>query len=644
MDKKSPAYQLALSTAPTIHVIAGPGTGKTYGLTRRIARLLEEGEEPERILAVTFTRIAARDLKTEIRKIGKKETDGIEGSDQVVACTLHSLCRSILTNYHVMRDVGRTLRPLFNFEQTPMLYDLNVSSEAMRDMRKHIRTYESSLVNLLSEETGSTYSDSDKAFAQEVSDWLKAHNAMLFGEMITEALGYLRANPTCPEKMRFRHILVDEYQDLNKAEQEVIEQLVPQGGNLVVIGDDDQSIYGFKDAHPEGIRTFPKNRNCPSIPFDMCRRCPPDVTDAASNLIRRNGTHNALEPNTEYRISLSEPPKEWKTSEAQIQGIADMIKKAIDDKEILPQDVLILVPGRTDAHEIAQKMQEALKSPNFEAKNFLRESALTSRRLEYKFSLLGLMAHPRDTVSLRYVLGYGDNSFRAESYKLLQEYAEKKGISVYSVLEKSVKPGVTLPVADDLVKVYKRVKKKMEDIKKAVAEDPNSLVDTLTKNKSTDRVFRDLLIAAISTVRDTSRTATGTWLRGIHRKVSIQVSSPDIGTKDSPDDGEKDKYIKIMSLHASKGLSAKYVVVMNVNRDILPAKYHGASAHALTRSDHVKEQRRLFYVAVTRCKGSSRDEIPLKYAGKLIISTIEGNCSKFISELGEAPGSKTKAH
>ena len=210
---------------------------------------MEEGVNPRKILAVTFTRTAAQDLKKEIQSIG------VDGADQVVAKTLHSFCFGLLNKREIMTSTGRFPRPILDFERKPMLYDMSNEFGNVHEKEKRLKAFEAAWARLQSDEPGFAEKEIDKKFERDIKSWLKYHKAMLFGEMIIEPFHYLRNNPMCAESQEFDHVLVDEYQDLNKAEQYVIE-LLATNCNLAVIGDDDQSIYSFKYAHPEGIRNF----------------------------------------------------------------------------------------------------------------------------------------------------------------------------------------------------------------------------------------------------------------------------------------------------------------------------------------------------------------------------------------------------
>ncbi|HJW95625.1 MAG TPA: UvrD-helicase domain-containing protein, partial [Thermoanaerobaculia bacterium] len=263
---------IAAEESSPIHILAGPGTGKTFAMMRRIARLIEEeGCSPKNILAVTFTRTAARDLKDQLAHLG------IEGADEVRATTLHALCFSILSKQEVFDLTGRAARPILDFEMDLLIEDLADRFEGKREVRKLIEAYEAAWARLQHEEPGFAATEADQAFENALLDWLQYHRSMLIGELIPLTLAFLRQNPAMDVLPQFDHVLVDEYQDLNKADQELIEQLAVNG-TLTVIGDDNQSIYRFRHANPDGIRTF-QLTHPGTVPYEIqeCRRCPPNI-------------------------------------------------------------------------------------------------------------------------------------------------------------------------------------------------------------------------------------------------------------------------------------------------------------------------------------------------------------------------------
>lgn len=238
---------VALSIAGTeespLRVLAGPGTGKTYAMKRRVMRLLEEGADARRILACTFTRTAARDIAREIADLG------VEGAGSVWAGTLHGLCFSILQRAEVLAATGRVARPLATCEERILRQDLRAFG-GVNGAKKKLKAFGAAWARLQSDDPGWPQDLQDQAFQTELIAWLTFHGAMLIGEIVPVTLSYLRNNPLCPERGQFEHVIVDEFQDLNRAEQVLIDLLAEQA-SVTIIGDEDQSIYSFKHAHPD---------------------------------------------------------------------------------------------------------------------------------------------------------------------------------------------------------------------------------------------------------------------------------------------------------------------------------------------------------------------------------------------------------
>jgi superfamily I DNA/RNA helicase len=225
--------------------MAGPGTGKSFAMKRRVARLLEDGVNPRRILAVTFTRNAAADLIADLHSLG------VDGCDRIRAGTLHSFCFSLLEQQDVFDYLGRVARPIVTFTKSAvlqfegriMLEDL-VSAGAFgtkRDCTKRIRAFEAAWARLQSEAPGWPQNAIDKQFQAALLSWLRFHQAMLIGELVPEALRFLRNNPASSARSAFDHVIVDEYQDLNRAEQDLIDLLAANGATAIV-GDGNGSV------------------------------------------------------------------------------------------------------------------------------------------------------------------------------------------------------------------------------------------------------------------------------------------------------------------------------------------------------------------------------------------------------------------
>jgi UvrD/REP helicase N-terminal domain len=176
LDPQSPAYRIAADASQYVRVLAGPGTGKSFALKRRVARLLESNVLPARILPVTFTKVAAEDLHRELINMGVPGCEDMRGS------TLHALGMRILRRQNVLAVTGRNARPLNRFEMEPLLYDLSAEFGNKRQREQRIRAYEAAWARLQHEEPGFAQADIDLRFQQSLLSWLRFHEGMLIGE------------------------------------------------------------------------------------------------------------------------------------------------------------------------------------------------------------------------------------------------------------------------------------------------------------------------------------------------------------------------------------------------------------------------------------------------------------------------------
>ncbi|TEB09089.1 ATP-dependent helicase [Pelotomaculum propionicicum] len=595
-----PAYEFASSQSTNLRAVAGPGTGKSFALRRRVARLLEEGADPRRILAVTFTRTAAADLRAEI---GSLDVDGV---DRVVAKTLHSLCYGILNRREIFEATGRQPRPLLVHEIKPLLYDLsNPDFGNAREKEKRVKAFEAAWARLQFDEPGFALEEIDQLFERNLVSWLVIHKAMLIGEIIPVTLSYLRENPLCPERNLFDHVLVDEYQDLNKAEQ-VLVRLLAGNGTLTIIGDDDQSIYSFKHAHPEGIREFPNEHdNCESITFNECRRCPALVVQMASTLINNN--HNRTLGNlapTNGNDQGNVHVLQWNTLDEEVWGLSELVTHYLNNDNIQPGDILILTPRR----RIGYRIRDLLLQAGIEVRSYFREQALDSKEARRAYSLLNLAAVPNDRVSLRYLLGVGSQDYRQPAYRRLLNKAQEIDCSVRDVLDRIIAGELRIRNTNHIINVYRQIIDDISSLNEQMNEDAMGIVNYLAPEGNDNFAgLREALEAAIETIgAPLPDEDLSNWLLHIFQETRENISMPNVP--------EEVNHVRIMSLHASKGLGAKMVIICGCIEGLIPRDDPELTDGE--RQQLIEEQRRLFYVAITRCKNESGI-----YPGTLILSS-----------------------
>lgn len=607
LEAGTPAYDLAAIDAATIRAVAGPGSGKSFGIKRRVARLLESGVAPSDILAITFTRNAAKDLKNEIESLG------IPGADEVHSGTIHSLALRILMQADVLERTGRTPRMVIDHEIAPALRDIADEKYGdIRAKRKLLSEYLAAWASLQTDVPGYAKAPLQGEFESELIRWLRGHRGMLVGEVIPVAIQYLRNNPAAEIIGRYKVILVDEYQDLNKSEQEFI-RLIRGNGDAVIVGDDDQSIYGFKFAHPEGIREVEAlHGKFADVPFEECRRCPQQVTRMASELIHRNPnrTLGELKPRSE-NPGGDVQVIQWPTYDDEIAGLASLVQGEIASGKLTPEDILILAPRR----RVGYRLRDAILAKGVPVKSYFRESAIEKDTVRRAYSLFYLLARPDDGVSLRYLLGYGSADFRRAQYERLQDISRNQRISVFQVLNDVLEGKISATHLTTIVAEYRQILQDLSSLRKQIAD---TLADALQNQfvateddefefYELDQLYRKAVevVGEPELAKDPGQFSS--WYSRVFDKLEESVVMPEL-----PDVVD---HVRIMSLHSSKGLSSRMVIVCSMIDDLIP--YLPETLSDEEKESLIEEQRRLVYVALTRCKAD-----PPHYDGKLIVSSF----------------------
>ncbi|KAB2902468.1 MAG: AAA family ATPase [Anaerolineae bacterium] len=635
--KEDPAERIANSSSSTLRVIAGPGTGKTYSLIRRAARLLKDGIEPENILIVTFTRMAAGDL---IRELNQMQ---IVGADKITKGTLHSFCLTVLMKAEVFLQTGRNAgRILMAFEERFILEDLKYDHKGkvvrefgnIHKRRKYLKAFEAAWARDQTQIPGTATLDTDRQFQNLLLDWLRFHQGMLLSEITPETLKYLKNNPASDERSRFQYVLVDEYQDLNKAEQALID-LLGTSSSLMIVGDEDQSIYeSFRYAHPEGIVEFSNTHSqTEDIPLNLCRRCPSPLLDLAKSLI----SHNQLRQRRDlYSVTEHSDADihivQWVDMDSEAAGIARFLHDKISCGEFTPGQILILSPRRQFGQAIRDQLQ-VLGQP---VESFFNEEIFdgNSKKIEEAdsqeaFLLLSLLTNIHDRVALRCWLGIGSSDLGASQYSIVYQYCRSNSnLGPLDVLQKLSDGTLVLSNTGNLVARYELLRSKLDSLEgKSTVE----IMEKLFPQEAEWAIpFREVFGDDIENLD----------LPGIQQRLQESISQPELPTEVN--------YIRVMSLHKSKGLTADHVIVAGFVQGLIPMLPHDDLTEVEKRR-FSEEQRRLFYVAITRPRKtlvlSSVQQIPIAQAYQMNMKNVvrirnrniaHTITSDFISELGQS--------
>lgn len=600
------------SDKPRIRCIAGPGTGKTWAIKNRVERLLSNGVDGSKIFAVTFTRLAATQMKNELAEME------VQDADDIICSTLHSHALRILGHEQAIDALGRCPRICFEHEMIPFYHDLSLKFDnQIKPVRKLLKSFDTMWARYQYEDTRYASRPEEKIFEKEYLDWMRFHQAMTVGELIPLAVTFLKNNPINDAVTAFEHIVVDEYQDLNRADQMLIE-FIGKNSDIAIIGDDDQSIYSFRFANPDGIRTWLQYQPEPKedIPLNLCRRCDGKIISLANSLINYN-------PNRNKEDLIPMPGREntgqidfiqWNTRNNETKGIAEGIKKLLETNKI-PEDenILVLVPRR----EFGQYLMQELNKIGIEDIKLHTKPDLS--KIGENLTLFILHDKPNDLVALRYWLGLGNDNWRKTEYKRLTEYCEQNHQLPQDILS-------NLELCNQL---------RIIDLQKRWVELQRRLHEL---SGLTDDEVINLLLPLEGEIKKISEA-----IRDLRQSDNENQNLSDLLTRAviSTDQESSDARINIMTIYGAKGLTSHTVILTSLINGLLPAK---PNPQTLEENEKLEEERRLVYVALTRAKNqliissfrkATRNEnLQLRLGLRDSGHYCNTQSSRFITELG----------
>ena len=578
----SDAQKLIESSAPVIRVIAGPGSGKTVCLKRRIQRLIKKNKvNPETVFVGTFTRAIARELRDAL-------------NTQVSVSTIHSLAYELLRNYPEARQ-GMQLRFLLKYEEDSLLYDIeNTVTDIsgiykLREALKQLQASRSQLTNY-----------TDARFAGAVRHWMRWHRAMPIGEVVYLCVAGLESQDI--PQGSFDYVMIDEYQDLTAAEQELVRFIWSGSGALTVMGDNDQSIYGFRFNHPKGIADFHQDwLRCEDLTFTYNYRCGKHILNVANTMMAE--ANSAKQPMISKNTQVDElKVVQWETLNDEIAGLARYIGASAK------KSFLVLVPRRF----IGYRLAEAIGN---DAKTAFSEQVLEHPITQESFTAASLLANPEDFVAVRAYLGFhGTKKKHAPKHNARAYAGLPTGIGGHELVRLIAKGEIEIS-GSGKSHIRRRAEKAVELIERSLTagETIDLLFDEALAKEESDDEKRRWLVEDLRELHSTARELLSrrdlpdlaevlSILRyRIATRTPLQISN------------DQEPPVKIMTLHSAKGLEAENVVIAGVADQFMPGKAEDPQV--------VEEQRRLLYVAVTRAK----NKLIISWPRRILLADILGN-------------------
>ena len=590
-------------------IVAGAGSGKTRVLTRRIAHLLATGDaQPGEILAITFTNKAAGEMKERVA-----ELVGARARVMWVS-TFHSACVRILrseasrlgvTSGFTIYDQADSLRlmgmVLRDLDLDPKRYTPRSFLAQVSNFKNELIDYETCAaraVNHMEQTLAEAYG--------QYQSRLQRANAFDFDDLISGAVAVLQLFPEVAEhyRRRFRHILVDEYQDTNHAQYTLIKELVGQGtaqlpaGQLCVVGDADQSIYAFRGATIRNIEEF--ERDYPSartIMLEQNYRSTQTILTAANAVIARNSSRRAKNLWTDS--GQGEPIVAYVADDEHDEAsfIAGEIDRLTDEEEVKPSDVAVFY--RTNAQ--SRSVEEVFIRVGMPYRVVGGTKFYERREVRDALAYLRALANPTDEVSLRRVLNVPKRGIGERAEAMVDAFSQRERIGFNEALERaSEAPGIatrSLASITGFVQLMTDLRTLVESgadpatVLQAILEQSGYLAELQSSADPQDETRVENLAELESVAQEfTNDNPEGTLIDFLER-VSLVADSDDI-----PDADAAGGVVTLMTLHTAKGLEFPVVFLTGMEDGVFP------HMRSLGDPKELEEERRLAYVGITRAR------------------------------------------
>ncbi|APT15184.1 DNA helicase PcrA [Lactobacillus jensenii] len=634
----NPQQQEAVETTEgPLLVVAGAGSGKTSVLTRRIAYLVEEkGVAPWNILAITFTNKAATEMKERVQKLL-----GPAGQD-VWMSTFHALCVRILRRDADKIGYSRNFSIADSSEQVTLIKhiekDLNINPKQYnpRAILSAISNAKNDLLNPKDFEAAS----GNRPFDQIVSEIYKEYQKRLgqdqimdFDDLIMQTLVLFQKDKATLHyyQNKFRYLLVDEYQDTNEAQYQLCRLLAAQYSNVCVVGDGDQSIYGWRGANMENILNFEKDykdKGVHTVKLEQNYRSTGHILSAANAVIKNNQNRKSKRLWTDQgsgeKITYYRAQSDVDEAIFVISKITEAVKAGKRDYK----DFAILY--RTNAQ--SRGFEESLVKSNIPYQIVGGHKFYDRKEIKDILAYLKLVANTSDSMSFNRIVNVPKRGIGAATVDKLLTFANERGIGVGDALSNL-----------ELVPVSAAASKKLADFNAklvdcvAYAQDTSHTVTGLTEKILEDFGYTDALkkektLESASRLENLDEFLTVTKRFDDNFEADDDESLPindflsEVTLLSDQDDIEDDgNQVTLMTLHAAKGLEFPVVFLVGMEDGIFPL------SRAMLEEDQLEEERRLAYVGITR----AREKLYLTnaFSRTMYGKTTSNPASRFVQEI-----------
>ena len=636
-DLNEAQLNAVLKTDGPSMVIAGAGSGKTRVLTYKIVHLVENGVDPFEILALTFTNKAAREMKLRISSmIGESE------SKNIWMGTFHSVFAKILR--FEAHKIGFTSDfTIYDTQDSERLISSIIKEKTLdkdvyrpKSIRNRISSLKNNFITVNGYFANNELVESDNLsrkpetgnIYKEYSERLIKSNSMDFDDLLMKTNELLNNYPEVLAKYqeKFKYILVDEYQDTNNSQYLIVKSLSDKYQNICVVGDDAQSIYSFRGANINNIINFRNDYDEVEVfRLEQNYRSTKNIVNAANSVIDHNKNKIEKEVWTDNDFG---DKVEVRANESDIAEARSLCQKIVSLNNTNFSNVAILY--RTNAQ--SRPIEDSLRLNKIPYQIFGGVSFYNRKEIKDVLAYLRLIVNSSDEESLKRIINYPARGIGQVTINKIILAAKKYDLTLYETIQKNNELSIGLSSSVqfklqnfiDLIDVFKIQNQKLNafDLTKEVIEKVK-IIDELKKDDSPEGISRvenvqELLNGIRDFIEDQKELVDS------NDKLSEFLSTVSLSTDFDIENEDKDK-VSLMTLHLSKGLEFKHVFIVGLEEDLFP------SALSYNTRSELEEERRLFYVGITRAK----ENLYLSYAnsryrwGKLIYCEE----SRFLNEI-----------
>ena len=631
-------------------IIAGAGSGKTKVLTSRIAHLMNSGVDSFNILALTFTNKAAKEMKERVEK-----TLGNTEARNLYIGTFHSVFARLL----------RSEASKLGYPQSFTIYDTDdarsVLKAVINDMGLDDKHYKPNIVHnrissaknaligpveynsntmIQQEDARSKRPAIGEIYASYVARCFK-NGAMDFDDLLFKMHELLRDYPEVLHKYqhKFKYLLIDEYQDTNPVQYQIAKLLTAVHENICVVGDDAQSIYSFRGATIENILQFQKDYDdVKLVKLEQNYRSSASILEVANHVIKNN--QGQIPKNLWTENEEGEKIKLVRTMTDNEEGkfVADTIQENKLRNHFYNNDFAILY--RTNAQ--SRSFEESLRRTGIPYKIYGGLSFYQRKEIKDYIAYLRIIANTKDEEGLKRIINYPARGIGKTTVEKCLVIAGEQNITFYEVLEKAKAFGFkagTLTAIEEFVTMIKYFQNQLTkhnayDVAVQVGKHTN-IVKELFNDKSTEGLARyENIQELLNSIKEWTESPSNEDGEQGDKGLGAYLQQITLITDADNDKNETDS-VKLMTVHAAKGLEFACVFVVGLEETLFP------SGMSVNTREELEEERRLFYVAVTRAK----KHLWLSYANSRYRfgQLVQNDPSRFIEEMPEDKIDKSSA-